>query len=159
MTTQQLIAKFGNPTTDQLRFERTWMVLWVVPSDIRSAIPALPARIYLNKQIQPHLERTLRALIAKGLHKQIQTYDGCFVVRKQRGSNAISRHSFGIAIDLNAAWNPLVRNVTAATRKKLRAEKVTWSEEFLQVWRDNGWNCGADWVNSLDGMHFQYDNV
>jgi hypothetical protein len=76
-------------------------------------------------------------------------------VRKQRGSNSISKHSFGIALDFNAAWNPLVRGVTPATRGKLRAAKVTWSEDFLDVWRNNGWECGADWQTVLDGMHFE----
>jgi hypothetical protein len=133
------------------------MKVWVVPVDIREAIPALPARIYLNQVIEAPLEATLRELIVKGLHREIRTYDGCFVVRKQRGSNAISTHSFGLAIDLNAAWNPLVRGVTPATRKRLRAEKVTFSEDFLDVWRKHGWNCGADWITLLDGMHFQWD--
>ena len=145
--------------TDQATFERRNMVLWVIPSHITGALPMIPRRLYINKVIQAPLTAVLTELINKGLHAEIKTFDGCFVVRKQRGSNTISRHAFGLAIDFNAAWNPLVRAVTPQTRAKLRAEKVTWTEDFLQVWRDAGWNCGADWVNSLDGMHFQWDKI
>jgi hypothetical protein len=159
MTTQQRIKRFGNPVTNQLQFEQQHMVVWNVPADIRAAIPALPARIYCNKVIVVPLEKALRRCMAEVVHKEIKTYDGCFVVRKQRGSNAISTHSFGLAVDMNAAWNPLVRNVTPATRPALRKAKVQWSEKFLDCWRKEGWNCGADWITVLDGMHFQWDNV
>jgi hypothetical protein len=159
MNTQKRIQRFGNPVTNQLQFERQHMVVWNVPADIRKSIPALPARIYCNKVIVAPLGNAFRRTIAAGVHTEIKTYDGCFVVRKQRGSNAISTHSFGLAVDMNAAWNPLVRNVTPATRAKLRKQKVQWSEKFLDCWRQTGWNCGADWINSLDGMHFQYDQI
>jgi hypothetical protein len=153
--TQQALAKFGNPVTDQARFERAWMVVWDIPQEINNAIPCLPNRLYVNSTIVSRLDPIFRELILKGLHREIKTFDGCFNVRKQRGSNSISKHSFGIALDFNAAWNPLVRGVTPATRGKLRAAKVTWSEDFLDVWRNNGWECGADWQTVLDGMHFE----
>lgn len=159
MTTQQLIARLGNPITNQIEFERKNMVLWTVPADLRAAIPALPARIYCNKIIVAPLETALRNTIAAGVQHEIKTWDGCFAIRRQRGSTAISRHSFGLAVDMNAAWNPLVRNVTPATRAALRKAKVLWSEKFLDCWRAAGWNCGADWQTVLDGMHFQFDNV
>ncbi|WP_342088002.1 M15 family metallopeptidase [Dyadobacter sp. OTU695] len=145
-TQAQLIAKFGDPYKDRLGFERKWMKLWIVPADIREAIPAMPAKIYLNKLIQVPLERTLRELIELGLHVEIVSCDGVFNIRTKRGSSGISLHSWGIAIDLNAALNPF-------------RGKVTWSAEFLQVWRDIGWICGADWsAASKDGMHFQWEN-
>ncbi|WP_426291992.1 M15 family metallopeptidase [Dyadobacter endophyticus] len=143
----QLIAKFGDPYKDRLGFERKWMVLWVVPANIRAAIPCMPAKIYLNKLILVPLEKTLRKLIEAGLHEEIKTWDGCFNIRSKRGSSGISLHSWGIAVDLNAATNPF-------------RGKVTWSASFLKVWRDIGWICGADWsVNSKDGMHFQWEYI
>lgn len=159
MTTQQLISKLGNPVTDQLKFEQQNMILWDIPADINAAIKPLPNRVYVNKRIIAPLETAFRRMIAEGVHTEIKTWDGCFVVRKQRGSTAISRHSFGLAVDMNAAWNPLVRNVTPATRPALRKAKVQWSEKFLDCWRGEGWDCGADWNTVLDGMHFQWNNV
>ncbi|MCF0075769.1 M15 family metallopeptidase [Dyadobacter sp. CY261] len=145
-TQAQLIAKFGDPYKNRLTFERMWMMVWEVPDDIREAIPAIPKRIYLNRIILIPLKTTLRKLISTGLHEEIETWDGCFNIRPKRGSSGISTHSWGIAVDLNAALNPF-------------RGKVTWSDEFVQVWRDIGWICGADWsAASKDGMHFQWEN-
>lgn len=156
LTTRQLIARYGNPMTDNQTFQRKFMVMWTVPQDIRAAIPVLPVRMYVNKDIQRPLEAALRECINQGVHGEIKTWDGCFVIRRQRGSSAISRHSWGIAIDFNAKENPLVRGVTPATRPALRKAKVKWSEKFLDCWRKHNWVCGADWQTVLDGMHFEY---
>lgn len=154
--TNRCVKLFGNPTIDRLTFERKHMVLYDIPQDINDAIKALPNKIYLNKVIQEPLTKVFRELIDKGLHDEIKTYDGCFNIRKQRGSSAISMHSFGIAIDLNAAWNPLIRRIDASQRSAVRAKAVQWSDAFLQVWRDNNFECGADWMSVLDGMHFEF---
>ncbi|ACT96717.1 M15 family metallopeptidase [Dyadobacter fermentans] len=144
-TQAQLIAKFGDPYKNRLGFERKWMVFWEVPREITEAIPMIPKKIYLNYYAIVPLEDTFRELIANGLHEEIKTWDGCFNIRKKRGSSGISTHAWGIAVDLNANWNPF-------------RGKVTWSPEFLAAWRQNGWICGADWSErSKDGMHFQWE--
>jgi len=145
-TQKQLIEKFGNPYENRAKFEKKWMELWDIPKEINDAIPALPNKIYINYLVIVPFEDTLRELMAADLHKEIKTWDGCFNIRLKRGSSGISTHSFGIAVDLNASWNPF-------------RGKVTWSKEFLDVWRNNGWICGADWSKkNVDGMHFQCDN-
>lgn len=144
-TQKELIAKFGDPYIDRLAFERKWMTSWEVPDDIFKDIPVIPKKIYINYYAIVPLEDTLKELIANDLHKEIKTWDGCFNIRKKRGSSGISTHAWGIAVDLNANWNPF-------------RGKVTWSKEFLNAWRQNGWICGADWSkNSVDGMHFQWE--
>lgn len=147
---------FGDPVFDRETFERKHMILFDIPDDVNAAIKVIPNKIYLNKAISGPLTSVFRELITKGLHKEIVTYDGCFNIRKQRGSNAISMHSYGIALDLNATWNPLIRNVQPSKWDELRKKHVRWSEPFLQVWRNNGFLCGADWKTVLDGMHFEY---
>lgn len=144
-TQAQLIKQFGNPEISRVPFENKWMKVWIVPADIREAIPCMPTKIYLNRLIEAPLDKALRKLIALGLHTEIKTWDGCFNIRKKRGSSGISAHAFGIAVDMNAATNPF-------------RGSVTWSKEFLQAWRDIGWICGADWsAASRDGMHFQWE--
>jgi len=147
MKTQvQLLNYFGNPVMDRVSFERKWMVLWDIPDDINKEIPSLPNKIYINKILITPFEKVLRELISTGLYKEIKTWDGCFNIREKRGSKTISTHSWGIAVDMNAAWN------------KFKGS-VSWSNEFLEVWRKNGWICGADWSQKYkDGMHFQGDN-
>jgi len=145
-TQSQLINKFGNPFVNNVLFEGKWMILWLVPAAIRTAIPCIPAKIYINKLIQVQLEKTLYDIIRAGLHHEINTYNGCFNIRRKRGNNSISMHAFGLAVDFNAATNPF-------------RGTVTWSDKFLAIWRNNGWECGADWsASSKDGMHFQGDN-
>jgi hypothetical protein len=146
--TTELIELLGHPMLRQAAFEHVWMVLWQVPTDIVEKIPALPKKIFLNRIMAKPLEATLRALIAEGFHTEITSYDGCFNVRYIRGTEkttrSLSRHSWGLAIDFNAATNPL-------------GGPVLFSEKFLRVWRSNGWTCGADF-RRLDGMHFEWND-
>jgi hypothetical protein len=151
-----LVKYFGDPTKDQLGFERRHMTFWDTPEHIEKAIPSIPKRMYVNKEIVNPLAAVLEELVSTGLAREIRTYDGCFNVRKMRTGKAMSRHSFGIALDFNAAWNPLVATVPPQSWAKIRAVRVTWSEAFLDVWRKHGWTCGADWKQPLDGMHFEY---
>lgn len=150
-----LKQRFGDPVNDRKTFEKKNMVLYDIPDSLNKEIPVLPNRIYINKIMVEPLTKVLTELVSKGLHKEIKTFDGCFNVRKMRGSNVISMHSFGIALDFNAAWNPLIRGVVHTKRAELRKKYVNWSEKFLQVWRNNGFECGADWNTVLDGMHFE----
>lgn len=151
-----LIAKYGNPMTNRLVFEKKWMVL-VDMEKYDRVITALPSRVYMNKNLEHPLKSVLDRLITSGLYKEIRTWDGCYNVRFQRGSNTkMSKHCWGLAIDLNAAWNPLVKT-TSHDWYEQRKRNVKWTEKFLQIWRDEGFNCGADWKGRLDGMHFELD--
>lgn len=141
-TTEDLIERYGNPVTDTAAFEAKWMITYILQNSVHNAIPTLPRHLYLNKDIVARLEVTLNSLIEKGLHREIKTYDGCFNVRSQRGSTTISRHAFGIALDLNATWNPL-------------HGAISWTQDFLNVWRNIGWICGADFHTRTDAMHFE----
>lgn len=142
-TTSELIARYGNPVTDTATFEAAWMKVYILQDNVHTAIPVLPNHIYVNKDIVARLEITLNTLIEKGLHREIKTWDGCFNVRSQRNApETISRHAFGIAIDLNSTWNPL-------------NGAISWTEDFLNVWRNTGWICGADFHTRVDAMHFE----
>ena len=158
MNTQaQLVTKFGNPMTgDKKKFENDWMIL-VDLQKYDLIIPALPTKIYLNKLVKAPFLSVLDGLIAADLHTEIKTFDGCYNVRFQRGSKTkLSRHSFGLAFDFNAAWNPLVKVTTPPGREELYRRHVKFSQKYLQVWRDNGFACGADWQSVLDGQHTEY---
>lgn len=148
----KLIARYGNPMRNPKAFESEWMIMWNVPMWIDTHIPALPNRMYVNKDIVPVLEHTLNNIISLGAYKEIKTYDGLFNIRYIRGSKTkLSIHSWGLAIDLNAANNPL---------GKTKAESIAlglnpFSTLFDEVWRDAGWTCGIDFKRG-DGMHFEY---
>jgi hypothetical protein len=135
-------SKFGIPKTPNNEFENKWMILWDVPEDINRAIPTIPNKIYCNKLMPKILERSFRRIIEKGLQNEIKTWDGCYNVRLQRGSRTKwSVHSYGCAIDINAAWNGL--NMPS-----------TQNPELVKCFTDEGFIWGGYWQRT-DAMHFE----
>lgn len=152
VTSQQALKKYGEPNPD---FERKWMVLWPVPEDIRKAIPALPPKLYANKDFIKPVEAAFRALIANGYYKEINSFGGIFNVRAKRNLSSMSLHSWGIAMDLNAPDNALGK-----TREQLiAAGKKPFSDKFFDAFRNNGFDCGADWKSPSDLMHVQLKTI
>jgi len=156
ITYKDVVSRYGTPYNAETqkkdediknKWEQKWMTLWKGKKFTKATGVAWPknapfSRVYCNKELVPYLNNTFLTLIEKDLFKELKTFDGCWNVRKIRGSaKRWSTHSFGIAIDLNAKENPL-------------NGPITFSDEFLQVWRDTGWKCGADFRRK-DGMHFQ----
>ncbi|MCB9740622.1 MAG: peptidoglycan-binding protein [Deltaproteobacteria bacterium] len=82
-----------------------------------------------------------------GLSEHIRTYDGCYVYRRKRGTTGSwSTHAWGIAIDVNAAWNPMV--------KKRANMKVSDGQNLLiPYFERHGFYWGGHFG---DPMHFQY---
>lgn len=149
---EKLDKRYGNPFTDPKGFESAWMVAYPLSMWIETHIPAMPSKIYINRDIASILEVTLNRVIEVGVYKEIKTFDGCFNMRMVRGSKTRpSIHSWGLAIDLNAGHNPLGLN-----RLQCRERGLTpFTELFIEVWRDAGWTCGADFKRP-DLMHFEY---
>lgn len=134
ITAKQARALFGDPRTE------AFMVLVHIPSPIQSR--GLPSRVYCNKYLRAPLLQALTNVADRKLSDQIITYDGCFQIRKQRGSFfADSLHSWGLAVDINAAWNRL-------------GAKPTMSPELVKCFTDAGFEWGGGWRRP-DGMHFQ----
>lgn len=139
VTSRQCLEKWGDPST---RFdEGSYMVLWEVPQYVWQSIPTIPRRIYCNKQMRLPLELAFLAVIERGLSKEIKTWDGCFNIRRMRGYKSWSLHSWGIAIDINAAWNGL-------------GEEPQMKKELVECFIDASFEWGGTWKRK-DGMHFQ----
>lgn len=135
ITSKQAYAILGDPSANEAKF----MTLWDVPNNLR--IDALPKRIYCNKLLVQPLWKALLAVSENGLQGQIKTWDGCFNIRKKRGASTSSLHSWGLAIDINAAWNGF-------------GKTPTMSKELVKCFTDNGFDWGGTW-SKKDGMHFQ----
>lgn len=142
---QELVDRYGKPWDGDVaraNFEQEHMgifnatvVEWTLPFK----------RIYCNKDLFPLLNLTFDILHRLGLQSELESYDGCFNVRPIRGTEESPRwsiHSFGLAVDFNAATNPL-------------GGPVTFSPRFLAAMKACGWTCGADFRRA-DGMHFQW---
>lgn len=119
------------------------MVLWDIPSELEVGV--IPKKLYCNKDLIEPLKKALKNVIDRGLVNQIKTWDGCFNIRTKRGSTTTSIHSWGVAIDINAAWNGF--------------NKVpTMSKELVNCFTDAGFDWGGYWTKP-DGMHFQLKTI
>lgn len=137
VTSAQALSKYGDPTLEKS------MVLWDVPMELE--IGAIPKRIYCNKDLVEPLEKAFKNLIETGHAAELKTWDGCFNIRKKRGLSSLSLHSWGIAIDVNAAWNQLNQNPAL-------------SPGFVKCFTDAGFDWGGSWTRK-DGMHFQLNKI
>lgn len=129
--------KYGEP---DVAFEQKWMTLYHVPEQLQ--LGAIPKRIYMNKDMVIPFTNFLELVRRAGIGHEIRTWDGCFNVRRQRGSlYRSSLHSWGIAFDINAAWNQL-------------GKTPTLSLEMVRCIKQAGFDWGGDWKRK-DGMHSQ----
>lgn len=147
VTSQQALKKYGDPT-----LERN-MILWDVPTNLE--IGAIPKRLYCNKDIVNPLSKAFQNLISTGMVNELKTFDGCFNIRKKRGLSSMSLHSWGIAIDCNSSDNMLGKSYNDL----VTMGRKPFSDGFLQCFRDAGFDCGGDWTNRPDRMHFQLSNI
>ena len=137
VTSAQALKKYGDPTKENN------MTLWDVPANLE--IGLIPRRIYCNKDLVGPLTNAFTNLIQRGFVNELKTWDGCFNIRKKRGLSSMSLHSWGIAIDVNAAWNGL-------------GKEPTLSAGFVKCFTDAGFDWGGTWKRK-DGMHFQLAKI
>lgn len=139
------------------QFQTKYMILLEVPEKVKKKCKVLPKSIYCNKNIKQPLLNVLNELSDTNLIKEIRSFDGCFNPRYIRGlehKKILSNHSYGIALDFNAADNPLGK-----TRlQNVEEGRSPWSQEFINVWRKYGFINGYEW-NRADGMHFEIGSV
>lgn len=91
-----------------------------------------------------------------------------FNYRVVEGTKKLSKHSYGLAIDVNPLYNPYVTKKTGDWGTKLDGCKpyVDRSQEFphkidkndicYQLFKKNGFTWGGDWNSVKDYQHFEY---
>jgi hypothetical protein len=137
ITSADALKNYGPPKKEMA------MILWEVPEDRRIAV--MPHRIYCNRDLIKPLADALLLLAVKNCAKEMKTWDGCFNIRKKKGGISDSLHSWGLAIDVNAAWNPF-------------GKPPALSAQFVQCFTLAGFAWGGNW-KIPDGMHFELANL
>ena len=133
LTAAMCQKKYGDPESEK------FMVVWDVPAELE--IGVIPKKLYCNRDLVKPLEQAFRNLISRKLIGELKTWDGCFNIRKKRGATSPSLHSWGVAIDINAAWNGF-------------GKPPVLSAAFVKCFTDAGFDWGGTWTKP-DGMHFQ----
>lgn len=146
-TLEAAIDRYGPIVNGKWAQETRWCSVVPVPSRLngwKNVATGMPvAHIYCNKDMQPPLWQALCNIQDRGLALELLTFDGCFEIRDVRGDPGHpSTHSYGLAIDINAATNVL-------------GEKPTLSPELAACFTDAGFVWGASF-SRCDGMHFSF---
>lgn len=137
VTSAQALKKYGDPTLEKS------MVVWDVPTELE--IGVIPKKIYCNKDMVAPLTQAFKNLIDRKFVNELKTWDGCFNIRNKRGLSSMSLHSWGIAIDVNAAWNGLNK-------------QPVLSAGFVKCFTDAGFYWGGNFTR-FDGMHFELASI
>lgn len=152
MVQKAIIKNYGLPGKE---YRDKWCEIWNISEDFPWCedirVDQVPfKRVFINKDFKTKLKVAFSNLEREGLQKEIKTFDGCFVERKVRGRNAISLHSWAMAIDFNAATEKLYQ-------KKNGFYYSNFSKEFVKCFTDAGVFWGGNW-NRFDPMHFALFN-
>ena len=115
---------------------------WVSANIVTATVPIL-GTVTCHRLMIPQLRGALQAVQNAGLASTIHHYDGCYVPRfiERDPTHAISLHTWGIAIDLDAATN-------------YRGIRGTMDPRVVQIFKRWGFRWGGDW-SYTDPMHFE----
>lgn len=141
------VARYGPIVKGKWLNEHKWMTIFKVPQTIAKALLNRATNkntnyIYCNLDLVEPLLKSFNLIIANNLISELKTFDGCFCIRAVRGSTALSSHSYGLAIDINADDNKL-------------GSTPLIPANLVRCFKDSGFSWGGDFKR-LDGMHFSY---
>jgi len=115
----------------------------------------------VHKDVAPSLLKAFNEIKAAYTPKEIEDLglnccSGTLVVRKKRGGNTWSMHSWGIAIDLLAGENVLKANNAYGSTHSNPPAQFTLPDyaKFVNIMESNGWYSLGKW-GDYDWMHFQ----
>ena len=131
-----LYSHYGDPRSNGFEAQH------IVPV----ALPFASGQIHTvtcHKLIKPVLIKVWQRLKESGALQQLKSYDGCFVVRDIRGNSNPSVHSWGLAIDINAAQFGL-------------GSDARQNHDVTVAFEAEGFFYGGDFYRRKDPMHYQY---
>lgn len=113
--------------------------------------------ITINKAIAEDVKNVLK----KAQDGGFKVYDvQCFSWRDVAGSNKLSQHAYGLAVDINVTENCQIKGgkVTAGSFWKPGENEYSIPRDgvLVKAFKEIGWGWGGDWKSSKDYMHFSY---
>jgi hypothetical protein len=130
---------------DSVEIDRAWRDTWIVTVDF-----PIVGVTRCHRMVVPYIRAALDEVERTGLAGELDRTDfqiagGCYNPRFNRGADpgySLSRHSWGIAVDLNPSTNPY-------------GEDPTLVPEVVEIFKRWGFSWGGGW-SVPDGMHFEW---
>jgi hypothetical protein len=115
---------------------------WVSENIVSTTMPVV-GRVRCHRLMVPQLRAALTDVQRAGLGHLLRTYDGCYVPRfiERDPSRSVSLHTWGIAVDFDAATNG-------------RGIRGTMDPRIVAIFKRWGFRWGGDW-SYTDPMHFE----
>jgi hypothetical protein len=151
ITTEQLKKKYGTPTESGIPYLTTIQLPY--PMRLAWDKDTVVTKMRCHNLVAGKFIKVFSQILAHyGIDKikelGIDLYGGCFNFRKMRGGSDWSRHSWGVAIDLDPERNQLKE--TSKTARFARPEY----KAMIDIFYANGFvNLGRE--RNFDWMHFE----
>lgn len=154
LTTSQIIKKYGAPDDDG----SDYLVTINLPYPMRLAwdLKTSITKMRVHRLVATQVRNIFTDILTHYGLEQIRAlgidlFGGCFAFRKMRGGNDYSRHSWGIAIDLDPARNGLKQTSKTAQFAKPQYKPmidIFYKHGFISLGR----------AKNYDWMHFEVGN-
>jgi hypothetical protein len=151
LTTQQATKKYGTPSITGAEY----LVTLELPYPMRLAwdLDTKVNKMRVHKLVKDNFKAVFDDLLAhygyeKLVELGIDLFGGCFAYRKMRGGTSWSKHSWGIAIDLDPVRNQL--HETKATARFARPEY----KPMIDIFYKHGF-IGLGPEKNFDWMHWE----
>lgn len=151
LTTQQAQKKYGVPSETGAEY----LVTLTLPYPMRLAweLETSVTKMRVHKLVKDNFEAVFNDLLKEYGYIKIKElgidlFGGCYAYRKMRGGSSWSKHSWGIAIDLDPARNTLKE--TSRTARFARPEY----KPMIDIFYKHGFiSLGIE--KNYDWMHFE----
>ncbi len=147
----QLYMMYGSPN----KLGEGYITILQLPYPMRLSwdLKTKVSRIQCHKKIADRLSAVFKELLEtygydKLVKLEIDIYGGCFNYRAMRGGKSLSRHSWGVAIDLNPTKNGL-----KTPFKQAQFSKPEYADMFRIFYKHGFLNLGKEF--NYDTMHFE----
>ena len=136
-----LFTRYGDPR------EAGWTNRWLNEWSVKDEFSWFPEKmITIHKHFRPMLQEAFKKLEAAGVHNEIHSFDGCYMLRTIGDNDSVlSVHSWGAGIDLNAEDNHI-------------GSAGIWSDTFIKIMESCDIYCGQNWSGRKDPKHFSMVN-
>lgn len=148
----EIVKVYGDPKMLANRVDAAWERSSMV---LARDLPCGVAKLYVHRLVEAPLRAALARCEALGWRP---TTIGCFSPRAKRGSGDLSVHTWGAAVDIDAATNPLELSCPSGDirRSSWRARPDRIPDGVIAAFKAENWTWGGDFRSRFDPMHFQF---